>query len=156
MTTAAERLNALDDLPALELCERAATTLDTLVTIMNEETVLLRAGRFREAAIVTAQKAGPAQDYVALARSIQRQAARLQEQEPEAMQQLRNGHEKLATQLAENLRVIATARSVTDDLLTEVAYAVGQASRTRTYGATGEIPDPSAPAANGIAINRAR
>ena len=31
MTTAAQRLTAMDDLPALELCLRAGTTLDALL-----------------------------------------------------------------------------------------------------------------------------
>ena len=153
--TAAERLTALDELPALELCGRAASTLDALVTIMNEETTLLRAGRFRDAGVLTADKTRLAQDYVGLARSVQRQSERLRREAPAEVERLRAGHERLATQMAENLRVIATARAVTDDLLTDVARTIGQASRTRTYGATGEIPTSSGPAAHGIAINRA-
>jgi hypothetical protein len=154
MTTAAERLTALDDLPALELCLRAGATLDALVSIMNEETTMLRAGRMREAGALTAEKARLAQDYVALARSIQRQSARLQREAPQEVQRLRNGHERLATQMAENLRVIATARDVTDDILSDVARTVGQASRARTYGASGELPAAAAPSARGIAVNR--
>jgi flagellar biosynthesis/type III secretory pathway chaperone len=155
MMTAAERLSALDALPAQELCERASTTLAALVAVMNQETMLLRAGRLRDTGGLSAEKPQLAQEYVGLARSIQRQSARLQQEAPEAMQRLRVGHEQLATQMAENLRVIATARSVTDDLLSDVARTVGQSSRARTYGATGEIPASSGPAANGIAVNRA-
>jgi hypothetical protein len=154
MTTAAERLTALDDLPALELCLRAGTTLDALVSIMNEETTMLRAGRIREAGTLTAEKTRLAQDYVGLARSIQRQSARLQREAPDAVQRLRNGHERLATQMAENLRVIATARDVTDDILSDVARTVGQASRAETYSASGELPAAASPSARGIAVNR--
>ena len=68
---------------------------------------------------------------------------------------LRAGHEQLVTQMAENLRVIATARTVTEDLLTDVAATVGQQQKTTTYGASGQLQAGSAPVARGLAINRA-
>ena len=72
------------------------------------------------------------------------------------MEALRAGHEKLATQMAENLRVIATARSVTKDLLNDVATAISAKARPRsTYGATGQVTAPAAAPASGVSINRA-
>lgn len=155
MKTARERLAALDDLPASELCGRAAGTLDELVAVMNQETTLLRAGRMREAGALTADKTRLAQDYVTFARSVQRQIGRLKAEAPAEVERLRGGHERLATQMADNLRVIATARSVTEDLLTDVAATLGQKARARTYGATGEIGASPNHAARGIAVNRA-
>ena len=55
---------------------------------------------------------------------------------------------------AENLKVIATARSVTEDLLTDVARQVAVTARPKTYGAGGQIAAPHAPS-GGIAVNRA-
>lgn len=155
MKTAKERLAAIDDLPAGELCGRTTGTLDELVAIMNQETTLLRAGRMREAGALTADKTRLAQDYVSLARSVQRQIERLKREAPNEIELLRNRHERLATQMADNLRVIATARALTEDLLTDVADTAGQAERTRTYGATGEIGANPKHAARGIAVNRA-
>ena len=74
----------------------------------------------------TAEKTRLAQDYVGYVRAVQRQSQRLLKEAPEAVQMLRAGHEQLVTQMAENLRVIATARTVTEDLLTDVATTVGQ------------------------------
>jgi len=155
MITAAERLAALDNLPATELCRRALSVLDSLVTVMNEQTTMLRAGRFRETGPVTAEKTALAQDYVGLVRSIQRQTGRLLKEAPDDVRLLRAGHERLATQMAENLRVLATARTVTDEILTDVAQAVGERSQAKTYGAGGEVTQNRAPLARGIAINRA-
>lgn len=155
MMTAAQRIAAVDEMPAAELCTRALTTLEALVSVMNEETTLLRAGRTREASALTAGKTALAQDYVGLVRSIQRQTARLLREAPVEVRMLRAGHERLATQMAENLRVIATARSVTEEILTDVAQAVGQTQRAKTYGATGELSEKAAVSARGIAINRA-
>lgn len=155
MMNAAQRLAAVDELPAKELCRRAIDTLESLVTVMNEETTLLRAGRIREAGAVTAEKTALAQDYTGLVRSIQRQTARLLKEAPVEVRELRAGHERLAVQMAENLKVLATARIVTHEILTDVAAAVGEQSRTKTYGATGEINQDKRTAARGIAVNRA-
>jgi flagellar biosynthesis/type III secretory pathway chaperone len=154
MSHAAQRLAVIDEMPAAELCRRGLETLEALVTVMNQETTLLRAGHLRDASALTAQKTALAQDYVGLVRAIQRQTGRLLKEAPNEVRQLRAGHERLATQMAENLKVLATARSVTETVLTDVAEAVGQKSRAKTYGADGEMAKPSAGLARGIAINR--
>jgi hypothetical protein len=153
--TAAARLAALDSLPADELCRMAEVALAALVDVMNQETTLLRAGHMRQASTMTPEKARLAQDYVGFARSVQRQGPRLKVQAPDAIERLRLGHERLATQMAENLRVLATARMVTEDLLTDVAKIVGQQNKAKTYGRGGAITADPAASARGIAINRA-
>src|SRR5215217_5403284 len=153
--TAAARLAALDNLPADELCQIAEVALAALVDVMNQETTLLRAGHLRQASTLTPDKARLAQDYVGFARSVQRQGDRLKVQAPAAVGRLRQGHERLATQMAENLRVLATSRTVTEDLLTDVARIVGQQNKARTYGYGGAIVSDPAASARGIAVNRA-
>jgi hypothetical protein len=152
---AAERLALLDDLPAEELCRQTSECLEALVSVMNEETTLLRAGKYKECSAFTSAKTRLAQDYVGFVRAVQRRAGALRKDAPAAVAALRQGHEKLATQMAENLRVIATARLVTQDLLTDVAVAVGAQGQTRTYGAGGEVAAQPIQQARGIAINRA-
>jgi hypothetical protein len=86
---------------------------------------------------------------------VQRQTERLRREAPQAVERLKQGHESLATQMAENLRVLATARTVTEDLLTDVAKIVGQQNRAKTYGHAGRVTSDPASAAKGIALNRA-
>lgn len=155
MSTAAERLAQLDRMPGTELCAIAQETLDALVVVLNQETVLLRAGRAREAGELSADKTRLAQDYMSLARSVQRQLDRLKVEAPTRLDALRAGHERLATQMAENLRVIATARAVTEDLLVDVAEAVAACNRPKTYGANGSMAGQPARPASGVSINRA-
>lgn len=157
MPNAAERLAAIDSMPATELCGLALDTLQRLVVVMNEETVLLRSGQARggNGAEVTAEKARLAQDYMGLARAVQRQGVRLKAEAPQLVEALLAGHEKLATQMAENLRVIATARSVTEDLLTDFASTVAARARPKTYGADGTVGGANVPLASGVSINRA-
>ncbi|MBS3847892.1 flagellar protein FlgN [Devosia sp. J2-20] len=153
--TAAARLAALDNMPARELCQLAESALAALVNVMNQETTLLRAGHLRDASKLTPEKARMAQDYVSFARSVQRQTARLQQEAPDSVDRLRHGHEALATQMAENLRVLATARNVTEDILTDVAKVVGQQNKAKAYGRAGTITADPASSARGIAVNRA-
>jgi hypothetical protein len=56
--------------------------------------------------------------------------------------------------MAENLRVIATVRDVTQTLLTDVAATIGGQNQPKTYDATGEMTT-STNSARGISINRA-
>jgi flagellar biosynthesis/type III secretory pathway chaperone len=153
--TAAARLAALDALPAAELCTHAEQALASLVDVMNQETMLLRAGHMRQAGQLTPDKTRLAQDYVTFARAIQRQSARLSAEAPALLERLRAGHESLATQMAENLRVLATAKTVTEDVLTDVARMVGQQNRAKTYGAAGTVASDAGSSAKGIAVNRA-
>lgn len=153
--TAANRLAALDKLPANELCTRADEALVELVDIMNRETTLLRAGHLKEAGELTAQKTQLAQDYVTFARTVQREGKRLSVEAPELLDHLRTHHESLATQMAENLRVLATARTVTETILTDVAKTVGKAQKPRTYGASGAMPSSTPSNLSGFSVNRA-
>lgn len=155
MMNAAERLAAVNSLPAAELCALAMNTLESLVLVLNQETTLLRAGRAKDAGELTAEKTRLAQDYMGFARSVQREAPRLRAEAPELVEALLGGHDKLATQMAENLRVIATARSVTEDLLTDVARAMSAKARPKTYGASGEMSGQPPQVASGVSINRA-
>ncbi len=152
--TAADRLAALDALPPADLIGETTRCLVALVEAMNAETTLLRAGRYREATPHAAEKTRHAQDYAALSRAVQRRLPRLRDEAPALVDQLRSGHESFATQLAENLRVIATARTVTETLLGDVAASLGRGTRTQTYGATGTIAGGGAPA-RGVSVNRA-
>ena len=152
--SAAQRLAALDDLPARDLIAFTEGTPRALVEIMNQETTLLRAGRHREAGVLGADKTRLAQDYVSYSRAVQRQIDRLKAEAPDDVGMLRLGHERLATQMAENLKVIATARTVTEDLLTDVAQQVARAAKPKTYGAVGRLNEPKV-SSGGLTLNRA-
>jgi len=152
--SAVQRLAAIDELPARDLIAFTEGTLRALVDVMNNETMLLRTGHFRAATELTAEKTRLAQDYVVYSRAVQRQIERLKREAPDDIGLLKLGHDRLATQMAENLKVIATAKAVTEDLLTSVARQVATANRPKTYGAGGQVAAPGT-ASGGIAVNRA-
>ena len=153
--TATDRIASLRQMEANDLCTTTEASLSDLVDVMNEETTLLRAGHYKEASELSARKAEIAQTYVGLARAVQHESERLNIQAPLALKSLQSSHEKLATQMAENLRVLATAKNVTENLLTDVATSVSTSRQPQTYGASGKMASSQAPGANGIAVNRA-
>lgn len=151
--TAAERIASLDNLAPAELCARAEAALTRLVDVMNRETVMLRTGQWRAAENVTAEKAQLAQDYVVIARAVQRSGPRINAEAPHLVERLKSLHERFATQMAENLRVLATSRDVTENLLSDVAQQVAKANQPQTYAPAGQVQRP-VPSTPGLSINR--
>lgn len=152
--SAAERLTLLDADDAAQLCERATDTLNELVEVLNEEITLLRAGRISEATELSARKGQLAQDYAQLARSVQQEAERIKQAAPDALSHLSQQHQRLATQIAENLRVLATARSVTQELIGEVAKSLDADLAPPTYSERGELTDNARRHNRGFSVNR--
>ena len=153
--SAATRLSQLDGLDANELCRITDTKLTALVDIMNRETMLLRAGHLKEASTLTAEKTQLSQDYVMLARSVQREGERLRKEAPIRLDRLQQRHESLATQMAENLRVLATAKTVAEDLISDIATTIGKNARPDTYNTAGHLSSSSPQIARGLSVDRA-
>ena len=152
--SANDRLNAQRQMDAATLCRSTRAALESLANIMNQETVLLRTGHYEKAADLSTQKAQIAQEYVSLARVVQHQSARLFDESPADLRILQAEHEKLATQMAENLRVLATARTVSQSVLNDVASAVGQTQSPQTYAASGQMSSRSQTKASGLSLNK--
>lgn len=148
-------LTLLGDTDPAEFCDRAQSALDRLVEVMNNETVLLRAGKLADATALTAEKTRLAQDYVHAARAIQANAAAIRNAVPDAIERFRQGHAALATQLAENLKVLASTKSLTENLIGDVARRVGQNQAPSTYSNAGGRTAPPSASAKGLSVNRA-
>lgn len=153
--SAADRLAILSQANAADLCAQTDSTLTALVDIMNRETTLLRAGQMREAGTLSAEKTQLAQDYVMLARAVQREGPRLKIEAPAQLKDLQSRHESFATQMAENLRVLATAKTVTETLLSDVSKTVNASNKPKTYAQNGAMPQNEGASLSGISINRA-
>lgn len=153
--SAADRLTQLNQMPAMELCAQTEEVLTALVEIMSRETMLLRAGHMSEASELTAEKTQLAENYVVLARTVQRERDRLLVEAPEYLKRLKTQHESFATQMAENLRVLATAKTVTETLLTDVSQTVSKTAKPNTYAQNGAISNNVGQGISGLSVNRA-
>jgi len=151
-TLAKTRKLPMPDSPE-QVCAEADITLRALVDIMNNETTLLRAGHLLAASELAAPKAELAQTYVGLARAIQSNAQEIKENAPHLLKKLQQGQAALATQMAENLRVLATAKSLTEEIVSSVASQLGQANQTAAYGNTGRGNTQSVASVKGVSVN---
>lgn len=120
-----------------DVCADAHDTLTKLVDIMNNETTLLQAGRLIEASECAGPKAELAQKYVGLARAIQHNTDILKETAPHLLMDLQKHQTALTTQMAENMRVLATAKSLSEEIVGDVAAQLGQIQKPKTYGDNG-------------------
>ena len=139
----------------VSLINATRNALGRLAEIMNEETTLLRNGQYEQAAGLSARKATIGQEYVQLARKVQKDARSLRETAPRHIRQLQNEHEKLATQIAQNLKVLATARTVAQSILSDVAESISRTGQPDTYAPDGHVTPPTRDGqASGISFNR--
>jgi hypothetical protein len=136
-----------------EVCAEAHQTLTRLVDVMNNETTLLRAGRLLEASELAAPKAELAQKYVGLARAIQHNTKFLKENAPHLLVELQKHQSALATQMAENMRVLATAKSLSEEIVGDVAAKLGQVQKPKTYGGNGAAA-AKVQSFQGVSINK--
>ena len=143
--TAAERLAALDELPAAELIGVTEQTLQR--TRRDHERGDHPAAR-RSSPRGRRSHGGKDAAGAGLCRAIRApcsaSSSGCKHEAPEPVARLRTGHESLATQLAENLRVIATARAVTEDLLTDVAQQRRQDQPPQSLRRERQISPPAA------------
>ncbi|WP_029040892.1 hypothetical protein [Cucumibacter marinus] len=144
-----------EELAPAELCAATQTALEAFIDIMNRETILLRAGKLEEAGQLSADKARLAQDYVLYARRVQHNAAAIAAEAPDAVKALKRGQEALAAEMAANLKMLASARSITEQLISDVAGRMGQSAQVGSYGNTGKAPAASTSQVKGISVNRA-
>ncbi|MGJ8527635.1 hypothetical protein [Maritalea sp.] len=153
----AQALSASKTLPMFDapekICADAEITLRALVDIMNNETTLLRKGSLMEAGELAADKAELAQKYVGLARTIQSNVTELKAKVPHLLKPLQNGQAALATQMAENMRVLAVAKSLSEDIVSSVASQLGQTTQTSAYGQIGQDRTSSEPSMKGVSVN---
>ena len=138
-----------------QFCDALSGTMEALLSVIEMETDLVRAGKLREAGELQADKARLIHEYTKGMMTAKDHAIALGNLAPSATQSLRRQHSEFQPVLRINLAVLATAREVTNDIVSSVAKAVGAKNATAptTYGRTGS--SPSGPGtAQGIAVNQ--
>jgi hypothetical protein len=121
---------------ARAFCAGLAETVDALIRVLDEETRLIRAARLSEAAGLADEKTALAQRYGQAHGTMKVCGPEIGRKAPVEIDHLRRRHEALETAIANNLAVLATARTVSETLIRGVAEAVSSSSaRPNTYSA---------------------
>ncbi len=138
---------------AEQFCFAVCDTMKELLSVIEEETDLVRAGRLMEAGHLQPQKARLVHEYTQGVNYAKQYAVALGNLAPAAVHQMRHQHREFQPVLRINLAVLSTAREVTNNILSTVAQSVGAAQRTTTYGPKG-TQGQKTHSAEGIALNR--
>ncbi len=118
---------------AAELVASALAALDRLEPVIRDETALFKAGKVREALGLAITKNAAAQDYTRCLETLKTNAIAIGRFQPEGLDALRDRHEAFSGLMSLNLAVVATARTVSEGLLRDLADAVGKNATPKTY-----------------------
>ena len=151
LSTAGSFANAED---ARQLMERMIKIMDALLTTLGQEVRSVRAGRLREAATFSVQKAELASLYVAGAVRIKANAGFVSKQLPDLASALARRHDAFQAAVSHSMTVLATVHAVAEGLIRGAAEEAARRSAPQTYGAGGRAVTLGAYAAAPIAVSR--
>lgn len=129
-------------------------TMDGLISVIEAETQLVRAGALFEAGEFGHEKERLSASYLQVREKVKAETVALAAHMPEAVEALRARHATFGEVLRMNLMALATARDLAEDILRNVSEAVGKRSAPRTYGPAHSVRTTAPAAAHGIAVNR--
>lgn len=148
-----ERPNSQQD--AENFCSALSGTMEALLSVIEMETDLVRAGKLKEAGELQADKARLIHEYTRGMMTAKEHAVALGNLAPAATQNLRRQHGEFQPVLRINLAVLSTARDVAGNIVSTVAKIAGAKNATAptTYGRNGSAPN-GPQSARGIAVNQ--
>lgn len=127
-----------DAMPA-DFCADLIETVDALITVLNEETRLVRAAKLSEAATLSGEKSLASERYIKAHGVLRGADSPFSALASDEVGHLRERHQALETAISQNLAVLATARTVSETLIHSVSDIVARKrGRTNVYGANGQ------------------
>jgi hypothetical protein len=139
---------------AENLVRHLLAAMDALVATVEQETVLVRAGKVRDAMAMETAKQDLARAYVADTAQVKANLPVLSKQVPELLARLRKQHESFNALLQINLTVLATAHAVAEGLIRGAAAEVTRKNAPQTYGNSGRTAAPSKGASTPVSVSR--
>jgi hypothetical protein len=124
-----------------------------MLSVIEQETELVRAGRLAEAGTLGEQKSALAGQYLAETVKMKSRGQAWFHDDPETLAQLQQRHDLFRALLQVNLTVLATAHAVSEGLIRGAANEVARKNAPQGYGAKGYAVTPRAAAAP-VAISR--
>jgi hypothetical protein len=139
---------------AENLVRHLLAAMDALVATVEHETVLVRAGKVRDAMAMENTKQDLARAYVADSAQVKANLPVLSKQVPELLARLRKQHESFNALLQINLTVLATAHAVAEGLIRGAAAEVTRKNAPQTYGNSGRTAAPPKGASTPVSVSR--
>lgn len=135
-------------------CQHVEKVMHELMNILQHETQAARQGNIAALHHSEEEKARLSQNYVQARSVIKKNGMALSRLAPIPIEKLRRFHNHFKNELQINLAVIATVKSISEEIIKEVAEAVSTKRRVTVYGANGTISKSTTRHDSAIAVDR--
>ncbi|MGA7803524.1 hypothetical protein [Bradyrhizobium sp.] len=161
MSTPAQRREPPSPYPAAKTPAEARKLAETLMEVMNgllsvieRETELVRAGKLRDAMTFGPKKTELSQRYVHVVGHMKASQKFLSQTAPELLRTLHRHHETFRAMLQVNLTVLATAHAVSESIVRGVNLEMQRRNSPNTYTAAGRRAVPSPRQIRPLSVSR--
>ena len=139
---------------ARKLAENLLDVMSALLSVIERETELVRAGKLREAMDLEPKKTELSRRYVSAIGQLQASQKYLTQSAPELLSALHRHHDTFRAMLQINLTVLATAHAVSEGIVRGVNAEVQRRNIPNTYTASGRRAAPGPSHITPLAVSR--
>ena len=147
-------LSASTPTEARKLAEYLMEAMSTLLSVIERETALVRAGKVREAMMLEAHKSELSRRYVGAVAHLKASQKYLKQSTPELLTSLHRHHDTFRAMLQVNLTVLATAHAVSEGIVRGVNTEIQRRNIPNTYTAAGRRATPGRANLTPLAVSR--
>ena len=139
---------------ARKLAENLMDVMNALLSVIERETELVRAGKLREGMALEPQKSELSRRYVAVVGQMKASQKYLSQAEPELRKTLHRHHDVFRSMLQVNLTVLATAHAVSENIVRGVNAEMQRRNMPNTYTSAGRCTAPSPRQTTPLSVSR--
>jgi len=139
---------------ARELANNLMTVMSELLSVIEHETELVRAGKLREAMTAGPKKTELSRHYVTAVGHLKASQSFLQKSAPELLTTLHRHHDVFRAMLQVNLTVLATAHAISEKVVRGVNAEMQRRNIPNTYTAAGRRATPGARHLTPLSVSR--
>jgi hypothetical protein len=139
---------------ATAMVEDVVGKLAALAHVVGEETALMREGRIGEALGREPRKSELAGGYMRALQDVKANAIALARFTPDGLQRLKGAHAEFLELVLTNQAVLATARSISEGLMRDLARESGNNASPAGYGPASARLPPQRPVSGPLVVSR--
>jgi hypothetical protein len=139
---------------ARKLAENLMDVMSALLSVIERETELVRAGKLREAMAFEPKKSELSRRYVGAVAQLKASQKFLAQSAPELLTALHRHHDTFRAMLQINLTVLATAHAVSESIVRGVNAEIQRRNIPSTYTASGRRAAPTPRHMTPLAVSR--
>jgi hypothetical protein len=140
---------------ARKLAEGLMEVMSSLLSVIERETELVRAGKLREAMAMEPKKSDLSRRYVVAVGQLKASQQYLSQAAPDLLKTLHRHHDLFRSMLQVNLTVLATAHAVSENIVRGVNAEMQRRNMPNTYTAAGRRAAPGPRQTTPLSVSRA-